>query len=278
MIEGLQYGITIVVMLVLLRHSRVRMTPCDVLLLLVFGLAVGPTIRMIGWWAPVFTLVMMPHVAAIAQRFWPLKKPADRADGESPDEETKLTPAHFLPNLICVLLMWAAFALSPISQNLLSSKPRQPEQIFAKGTPLGVTAWLREHPPESMIFGPQWWSDWLCWDGPPGTQVFTTTHIHLVPRRAWRDYMRIARGEEGWAESLDRYGVKLLVVDKELQRGFTRNVRRSSNWTTVYEDDRAMILQRVERAAASPSQSEQANGGGSDVALQTEMSHTKSSR
>lgn len=278
MIEAIQFALTIILMLVLLRHSRVRMTPADVLLLLVFGLAVGPTIRMIGWWAPVFTLAMLPHAAAIVQRLRSAKFAWPRAGGmEERTKDAKLTPAHFLPSLICLLVVWAAFALSPISQNLLSDKPRELEQVVAKGTPLGVTAWLRENPPEGIVFGPQWWSDWLCWDGPKDLQVFVTSHIHLVPQRVWRDYMRVARGEEGWSATLDRYGAKTLVVDKELQRGFTRKVQRSTQWRTVYEDERAMILQRRAQAPANASHSDEPNAGPSGVAAQTAAAPLESS-
>jgi hypothetical protein len=275
-VEGVQFGITIIAMLVLLRHSRVRMTPSDVLLLLAFGLAVGPTIRMIGWWASVFTLAMLPHLAAVAQRFRPVKAPAApavKADGE---KQENLTPAHFLPSLICLLLVWTAFALSPISQDLLSDKPREREQIVARGTPLGATAWLREHPPEGIVFGPQWWSDWLCWDGPPDLKVFVTSHIHLVPRRVWRDYMRVARGEQGWSETLDRYGVKLLVVDKELQQGFQRTARRSADWKIAYEDDRAIILQRVEKTSTTAPRGGPQNADANGVAARTPVSNFES--
>lgn len=260
--EGIQFALTLIVMFFLLRNSRRRMTPTDVLLLLVFGLAVGPTIRMIGWWAPVFTLTMMPHAAGLWRRWRKTRKASGKSPEQPSGEKVPLTPAHFLPSLIALLVVWAAFALSPISQPLLSDKPRELKRVLSASTPLGVTAWLREHPPESLVFGPQWWGDWLCWDGPAGLQVFMTTHIHLAPHRVWRDYMRIARGEAGWDTTLDRYGVKLLVVDKELQRGFTAKVRRSAGWRIVYEDERALVLRRVEdsRPEVAPRVEEPASG------------------
>ncbi|MEQ8789776.1 MAG: hypothetical protein RIC55_26010 [Pirellulaceae bacterium] len=252
--EGIQFGVTMIIMLFVLRLSRRRLAPVDALLLLVFGLALCPTIRMIGWWAPVFTLTMMPHLSHLWSRVWRSKEtaPADQGAAageqeEEPDPEKPLTPAHFLPSLIALLVVWTAFALSPVSQPLLSNKPRELEQIVHRGTPLGVTAWLRENPPEKLVFGPQWWGDWLCWDGPPGLQVFMTTHIHLAPRQVWRDYLRIARADAGWEQALQRYDIDLVIVDKELQKGFTSRVRRSPQWRTVFEDERSMILTRRER-------------------------------
>lgn len=270
--EGIQFGITIIAMLVLLRLSRVRLTPTDVLLLLVFGVAVGPTVRMIGWWAPIFTLTMLPHAAGLLRRLRHKFRRGAASRDPHPAQEVKLTPGHFLPSLLCLLAIWGAFVVSPLSEPLLSSKPRTREQILASGTPLGVTAWLREHPPETMVFGPQWWSDWLCWDGPPGLHVFASTNIHLVPRGVWRDYMRIARGGSGWSSALDRYGVKLLVVDKEWQSGFARDARRSSDWRVTYEDDRAIILRRAEERAKAAPKTEQAGATTGGVAVRSQSS------
>ena len=276
MFEALQFGITILMIIVLLRHSRQPVKPVAALLLLVFAAAVGPTVRMIGWYAPVLAVVMMPHAAdvwqqmresiarwrstrrlpALAHRYSRMEtahsmlhqeklaqSPAT-AHSDRVSENQPLTPGHFLPTLICGLMVWTAFAVTPVSEPLLSGKPRPLEKIHSRGTPLGVTAWLRENPPETLVFSPQWWGDWLCWDGPENLQVFVTTHIHLVPRRVWHDYMRVARGESGWQATLDRYGIETLVVDKELQRGFARKVRGSAAWKTVYEDPRAIVLHR----------------------------------
>jgi hypothetical protein len=247
--EGILFGVSLIALIALVRFSRRRMTPTDALLLLAFGLAVGPTVRMIGWWAPIFTLVMLPHIAGLWQRIARrTSRPEQSRTGESaarpPETPARLTPASFLPSLLCVLTIWTAFSLSPISQPLLGSKPREPQRIHGRGTPLAVTAWLREHPPQGLVFGPQWWGDWLAWDGPPELQVFMTTHIHLAPQRVWRDYMRIARAEQGWQQALDRYGVAVLVIDKELQTGLAREARRSGTWRIALEDERAMVLLR----------------------------------
>jgi hypothetical protein len=247
--EGIQFGATIIVMFFVLRLSRRRLAPADVLLLLVFGLALCPTIRMIGWWAPVYTLTMMPHICGLWERVLRKRKQATSAGSESSreveqEEPQRLAPVRFLPSLIALLVIWTAFALSPVSQPLLSNKPRDLEQIVHRGTPIGVTEWLRQNPPEKLIFGPQWWGDWLCWDGPQGLKVFMTSHIHLVPRQVWRDYLRIARGDAGWEQTLRRYDVDLLIVDKDLQKNLARRARRSADWRTVFEDDRAMILRR----------------------------------
>ena len=121
----------------------------------------------------------------------------------------------------------------------------QLKSIVSKGTPLGVTKFLRENSPETMVWAPQWWGDWLVWDGPSGIQVYMTTNIHLAPSRVWKDYLIVARAHPSWERILDRYNVQTMVVHKELQEGLARAVRRSVNWQPVYEDDHGIILQRA---------------------------------
>ncbi len=242
-LEGIQFCIAIVLMIVLLRHSRLKMRATDVLLLLLFGFAVAPTIRMIGWFAPIFTLAMIPHLTNICSRVWPAKSPVLQEANVEPRQQSIL---RFAGTFACVMLVWCAFAVAPISQPLLGGTPRPEESFYSKDTPHGVTKYLREHPPEGLVFAPQWWGDWLCWAGPPDLKVFMTTTLHLAPAQVWRDYLRVARGEPGWERALDKYHVKTLVVHKELQVPLARNIRSTRLWRKVYEDDKGVVLERVE--------------------------------
>jgi phytoene dehydrogenase-like protein len=117
--------------------------------------------------------------------------------------------------------------------------------IHSRATPHGATQYLLENKPEGLVFGPQWWGDWLAWSGPPELQVFMTTNLHLAPNRVWRDYLRVARGQAGWEQALDRYAVSTLILHKELQPGLEREVRRSANWRIAYEDELAVIAHRT---------------------------------
>lgn len=235
--EGIAFCVSIGVLLVTLRFSRRPVSAVDVLMLVVFVAAMAPARRMIGWYAPIFALIVTPHFAAIAGAWRRTKH--ENALAETPTERP-----NFYPTLLCGLAVWLAFSLTPITQPLLGGKPRPQEKFYSHNTPLGATQYLREHPPQGLVFGPQWWGDWLAWDGPPGMKVFMTTNLHLAPHRVWRDYLHVMRGNTGWEKTLDRYRVNLMVVDKELQSALARRVRSASPWRVVYEDERALIVQR----------------------------------
>ncbi len=250
--EGIQVSVAVLISFLLVRHSRRTFHPAEVLLMTLLAIMMASTVRMIGWLAPVWTISMMPHLtdiwkrneSRVAEWISSLRTESDAESAEDEGEELswKLPPHAY--TLFAGLCVWCAFALAPVSQSLLGSKPRQVEQILSKGTPHGVTKFLREDRPQGLIWAPQWWGDWLVWDGPKDLQVFMTTTLHLAPHSVWRDYMRIAHADAGWQAALDRYAVDTIVMDKELQPVMHRAVRRSGDWGVVYQDDQGVVYRR----------------------------------
>jgi hypothetical protein len=257
-LEGLQFAFSWLMLVVAFRHSRRRIRPGDVLLLGVLAASVAQSIRMIGWYAPVAVLVLMPHLEDIASRLWPkitASQPTIESGGALPRGQS------FSYSLIAILVLWICFALSPSSAPLLGARPRPVGRLYSAETPLNLTEYLCKNPPEGLVWGPQWWGDWLCWAGPPGLKVMATTHIHLIPRRVWQDYMRVRYAQDGWERILDRYHVTQLVVHKGMQPQLSSAVRRSRSWKVAYEDTLGIVLNR---AAARPADAPQEMGSGDD--------------
>lgn len=239
--EGLHFGGSIILLLVLMRHSRRKVKPAEVLLLTMFALSVAPSIRMIGWYAVVFAYVIAPHIADVLERLW-------AKYGAGTEFETVLTAPSFRYTAFSLLTLWVGFAFTPTANIVLGGKPRKQDVLYSRGTPFGVTEYLRKNPPQGQIWNPQWWGDWLAWDGPKDMQVFMTTNaVHVAPRRVWRDYMTIAQVTGGWDRLLDKYRVNTIVLHKELELPLVREVRRLAGWKIVYEDNLGMIAQRTEK-------------------------------
>ncbi len=157
----------------------------------------------------------------------------------------ELRPVHFMYTLICGFCIWAAFALSPISNPLLGGKARANEQLHDSQTPLGASQHLKESPAESLIWAPYYWGDWLAWDATQTRQVAVNSQMHLLPEQVRKDYDRVYRGEAGWERVLDRYAAKVLVVDKQRQQQLVKQIdKKVKGWTVTFEDDAALILRR----------------------------------
>jgi len=234
-IGGWEFALSWVVLLVVWRHSRRPIHPREVILLAIFGLAAVWQIRMLAWYAPVFALVVVPHLGEMADRRWP--RAAKVAAPELPTAFNQWTYTF-----CCLLIVWIAFVLSAL--NPLSETNRTPEQLYGRYTPRGASAYLRENPPEGQIWNPQWWGDWLSWDGPPELKPFVTTQLHMVPSEVWKNYIQVYNAQPGWPELLDRYRVTTVVLDKERQPLLTPVMRQSEDWIIRYEDEQAVILDR----------------------------------
>lgn len=240
-LEGIQFSLGVLLLIILYRHSRQRIHLADALMLLLLTVSAAKAIRMIGWFAPVLAFTLMPHMSDLWQRFVPASWFAfsDRAKVAANGNP------RFTLTLASVLLVWVGFAISPVSQSVLGGKPRRDDQLYSRFTPLELSAYLRENPPEGLVFAPQWWGDWLIWSTDGKVNAFMTTNVHLVPRIAWRDYMRVAEGNSEWEATLDRYDTKWLIVHKELQERLAQLARRSRSWTVVYEDNESILLKRL---------------------------------
>ncbi len=239
-LEGIPMAASWVLTAIVLRHSRRRMTPGEVLLLLVFNAAVCARVRMIAWYAPVVMWVLAPHMTEIAQRGM------DALLHRFPGWTNRFAIRSPRLTAVAVLFVWLTFALSPISRPLLGGKPRPPRQVFSHDTPLGLTVYLQQHPPTGLVAAPQWWGDWLARHAKNKWQVMATTNaIHLLPHEVWKDCLAISAAEGGLERRLDRYRINTVVVGKVLQPELERTMARLPGWKTVYEDDVGLVAVRI---------------------------------
>ncbi|OYW18201.1 MAG: hypothetical protein B7Z55_11070, partial [Planctomycetales bacterium 12-60-4] len=184
-LEGIPMAVSWVLTAIVLRHSRRRMTATEVLWLLVFNAAVCVRVRMIAWYGPVWMLALAPHLAEILSR---VTLPTTVASWQA--RLSRLSRPSLRWSAVTLLLVWMTFILAPISRPLLGGPVRRPDQVLSHQTPLGVTRFLHEHPPTGLVFAPQWWGDWLAWNGPTELRVMMTTNaIHLAPPQVWQDYL-----------------------------------------------------------------------------------------
>jgi hypothetical protein len=246
-LEGIPMAATWILTAFLLRQSKARLTPGDVLLLLVFNAAVCLRVRMVAWYGPVLMLVLAPHLNDVMQRAaaWPGWNNVQDLLAPYFRRSVKLT-------LIGGLFVWMAFAFSPVSRPFLGGKRRPDHQIFSSDTPLGVTQYLKEHPPQGLVAAPQWWGDWLVWSGPPGMQVMMTTNsVHVVPHTVWRDYLEIAAARNGLERRLNQYRINTIIVGKKLQSEMQKAVEQLAGWDVVFEDDVGMVVVRKVKSTAT---------------------------
>lgn len=237
-IEGVAVGCSWILLAFLFRHSRAKVSVSDVLLLAIFTLAVCLRVRMVAWYGPVWMLVMAPHLSDVL----------DQAKAWAFANRERSSAWEQGSSRICMfsaLAIWLTFAFSPMSVFVLDGKPRSREMQYHGQTPLGLTDYLRENPPEGLVANPQWWGDWLALEGPPNLQVMMTTNaVHIVPSKVWRDYLAISGGLPNMHSLLAKYRINTIIVHKELQADLYRVIRQSLSWKIIYEDDLGLVAVR----------------------------------
>lgn len=250
-VGGREFTLSLVLLMVVLRLSRRPFSATQILLLASFGAAPLLGNRFLTWYGAVLAVVLVPHLAEILGRLLPVKSEEPENAPEGDDTAPRGVWA-WRYSLLSGLAIWIAFAMSPASHPLLGTKLRSPEQLYeAESTPLKLTAYLKENPPQGQVYHPQAWGDWLQREVGPAFQPFVTSNIHVTPRQVWTDYLIIFRQQPGWEATLDRYLVNTLIVNKEQQPRFKAVIRNNTDWNEKYEDDDVIVYQRKRPAPAT---------------------------
>lgn len=231
-LHGLAFAGSAVALTLLYRWTPRRVASWEGLSLVGIALATFWSARFSVWWGPIAALALMMQFHAVGRRWLPW-----RADLEP-------SPTNGKWSVVCVGMAWIFFAYSPLGMRILHQREPLLEKAVSAGTPLGVVEWLKKHPPQGLVFNPYEWGDYLQWAGPTGMQVFLNSHAHLVPRDVWLHYLQIAEQSADWAETLDRYGVNTVILDKEYREGLIRRLKEDPNWNVGYEDNRGAVFVR----------------------------------
>lgn len=249
----------------LLRHSRVPFRAGDVLIFLLFSVLAGFNSHLAPWFAVVAAVILSPHAARIFQHRGSPERVVNTgsestgtdsgnvgtvSESQAAVDGSAEEPAktfQFFFTLASLLLIWIAFALSPLATPVLGGKPRPLNRVYSPDTPHAVAEFLRGQTPKGLVWCPEEWGDWLRWGGPDGVKVAANSNASVLPRLVRADYAQVAKAEGTWTRTLDRYGVEFLAIDKQSQQRLADAVQSTlESWTVVYEDDAALIARRKE--------------------------------
>lgn len=237
--QGQVMGLIAAILIVLYRLSPRRVSASEALLLFGFGAATLWTSRMVVWWTSLAVLLGMRHASAIWHARW------------APLEQWTPPVRNGRWSVICVGLIWICFAFTPFGGRLLHGETGKLkfEKMVSRQTPLGVVEHLKKlanqnRLPRGQMFNTYEWGDYLLWAGPSQLKVFVASHVHLVPREVWQDYLSISHASEGWEELLDRYGVNLITLDEQTHGGLIRKLRENPNWRLSYSDQVGAVFIR----------------------------------
>ena len=239
MAQGQATAVIALLLIVLYRLSPRRVTAAEVLLLFGFGAAALWSSRMLVWWVPIAVTFGMQHAGAIWHQWHSYSKTLLPA------------PRHGRWSVITVGILWICFAFTPFGGRVLhgTEAKLKLEKMVSRETPLGVIDHLKTQAdqnrlPHGQMFNTYEWGDYLLWAGPKRLKVFLASHVHLVPREVWNDYVAISNVASGWEEILDRYGVNLIVLDLATHSPLIGRLQDNENWRQTYSDNVGAVFVR----------------------------------
>lgn len=139
-----------------------------------------------------------------------------------------------LLSVLALAAVLKVFTVLPASVN---------EQAIARVSPVGAAEFIRRERPPGPMFNSYNFGGYLMWALYPEYPVFVDGRTDLYDDAFLREYLRVALGRPGYEAMLDRYGVRLAVVEAESLLG--DRLSENPRWRELYRDDVAAVYGRI---------------------------------
>ncbi len=142
--------------------------------------------------------------------------------------------------LLVLVLIGAGVRVTTEAQRL-----RDPG-VWGEGLPLEAVEYLRDHDPPGLMFNSYNWGGYLIWSLYPDMLVFIDgrTDLYALNGTVLEDYAQVHWARPGWEEILNRYEIGYVITERTGLLDLM--LAREAGWTTVHQDDLAVIYQRAE--------------------------------
>ena len=183
---------------------------------------------------PIFSLFAAP---VLAKHLWAIAK--DRGwDKSLTGAETRPTGIKLLINIV-LLLAPLALGVSRIWH--FASHQRNYETIR---NPVAAVEFLKSERLPAPIYNRYGWGGYLIYQLYPEYRVYIDGRADVYGDAFFAEAMRTYDGAGDWASSLDRYGIKTVLISPDAPlASLLRNDH--GKWKVVYEDNDAIIFSRT---------------------------------
>jgi hypothetical protein len=231
-VDGAIFAGLTVAFILLTARRRTHLPAHQIIALIVFGLGSLYTCRVLPW----FGMAMAPALALA------LACDSPTEGGLSAARTGRPLLNYAIAALLCAIVLLSLPWLRP----LLPAELHLPPYARAETTPIRSVEVACRLGPETRLFNNQAYGSYLAW-ACPELPTFIDTRIELFPAAQWRDYLRITNAQFDWEARLQHYGVNTLLVQKDTERELIAAARASGGWSTLFEDDHAVLMRRIDR-------------------------------
>jgi hypothetical protein len=167
------------------------------------------------------------------------------ADAATPPPGSSPTGAGTSPSPRLVTLNWALLGLVAVAATAkvaTSLRPEAWEKATAASLPVEAVRYIQRERPPGPMFNSYNWGGYLIWTLYPDYPVFVDGRTDLYDDPFLQDYLDVVLVRENWREVLARYGVRLVLVERESV--LARFLTQDDTWMQRYADDLAVIFVR----------------------------------
>jgi hypothetical protein len=210
--------------------SPKRARPGEIFLVLITALGALRSVRHI----PIFSLFAAP---VLAKHLWAIAK--ERGwDKLLTGPEARPTGIKLAIN---VVLLLAPLALGVSRIWHFASHQRSYETIR---NPVAAVEFLKSHQLPGPMYNRYGWGGYLIYQLYPEYRVYIDGRADVYGDAFFAEAMRVYDGTGDWTSSLDRYGIKTVLISPDAPLA---NLLRNDGgkWTVVYEDNQAIIFSRM---------------------------------
>ena len=205
----------------------------DLVVVLVFGYSAFLARRNI---APL-SLVMAP---VLMRQTWPvvesvlagIKLPASVSGDVNP------ALAGALNWMILVLVILASLVKSSAALT-----PQMIDKAQRQIAPVRAVEWIRQNHLTGLMYNSYNWGGYLLW-ALPEEPVFVDARTDLYDDEFLRQYFQVMQIRPGWQDVLDRYGVRLALIERD--SFLAAMLETQADWKLIYQDDQATLWARQE--------------------------------
>lgn len=243
---GQLFFINVLIFAASLYASRRRLRPTEILLVLAFGYLSLTSLRNAMWW----NWLVAPMIA-VNFATWAANRKQKRAETVSEEEirnpQTQLPNRRELPAmnwLLATLIVGGALAFTPLWREANPLVAPAAKVALSADTPVKLADFLKSSDVPGPVFNYMEWGGYLENELYPRYQMFIDGRFEARQIPVWNDYLSVSKGRADWQKTLDRYGVRTLVLSKQFHKDLIPFVTTNPAWRTAYEDKSAIVFVR----------------------------------
>ncbi|MGA7733086.1 MAG: hypothetical protein WCD37_17650 [Chloroflexia bacterium] len=243
---GQLFILQVAVLLTSIYLGKRRLRPTEILLIGAFGYLALTSLRNVMWWGWVTAPIIATNFAFWAEARRKTKDERRTAEEPTTDNRQPTTNSELYPlNLALVaILLVGAVLYTPLWRQANPLVPAHAKEALAESTPAKLAAFLKSGSVPAPIFNYMEWGGYLEWELYPRYQLFIDGRFEARQVQVWRDYLSISRGRADWQQTLDHYGARTLVLNKDFQADLLPFLTQSPTWHKVYEDKQGLVFTR----------------------------------